>query len=259
MSKRAAEATYTLRFPTVNGRVAMQVQVPRGPMRLRDLVPIAQRVSQHHVDRALVLEKKEGREVSCRRGCVACCRQIVPISAPEAFRLADHVLALGGKRRDRILARIDATESAIQAAGLLEELEALAADTHDDPRSLAARYFDHHIACPFLVDEESCGVYVDRPLVCRHYAVTTPASWCSSPTLHQIRIVPMPQPLSRTLSEATAALTGEPPAMIPLSTAMRWVDAHADVGFLEWPGMEVMGALLRALGIPEAEIAACGS
>jgi Fe-S-cluster containining protein len=257
MSKRAAVATYNLRFSTADGQVTRtQLQVPQGPLRLRDLVPLAQRVAQLDVDAALAREKKERREVSCRRGCAACCRHVVPVSAPEAFRLAEHVIALDEKRRDRVLGRIDAVESAIQAAGLLSELEALADDTHDDRGSIAARYFDHQIACPFL-HEESCGVYAERPLVCRHYLVTTPASWCSSPTLHQIRTVPMRRPLSGALSKAAAALTGEPPEMIPLPIAMRWVDAHAELGFEEWPGAEVIGALLRAMGVSDAEIAAC--
>jgi Fe-S-cluster containining protein len=256
MSSRAAVATYNLRVATVDGPVTTPIQMPRGPARLHDLVPLAQRVAQIHVERALAREKRERREVSCRRGCAACCRQIVPISAPEAFRLAEHVLAFDEERRERFLSRIDAVESAIQAAGLLADLEGLESVDHGHRSSTAARYFDHQIACPFL-HEESCGVYAERPLVCRSYAVTTPAAWCSSPTLHPIRTVPLPPPLSGVLSEAAAALTGEPAEMIPLSIAMRWVDAHPDLGFQEWPAAEAMGALLRAMGIAEADIAAC--
>jgi Fe-S-cluster containining protein len=255
MGKRAAMATYTLRFPTANGPVTTQVEVPRGATRLRDLVPLAQRITQQNVERAVSVEKKEGRAVSCGRGCAACCRQVVPISAPEAFRLADHVIALDAKRRDRILARIDAVETEIQAAGLLQELDEVRAGTHPDRSGFAARYFEQQIACPFL-HEEACAVYADRPLVCRHYVVTTPAAWCSAPALHQIRTVPTPRSWSGALSAATAALTGEAAEMIPLSVAMRWVESHADLALLEWPGVDVMHALLRALGISEADVAA---
>jgi Fe-S-cluster containining protein len=119
---------------------------------------------------------------------------------------------------------------------------------------MAARYFSKKIACPFL-REESCGVHFERPLVCRHYSVTTPAAWCASPDLHQIRTVPLPPLLSPALSGAAATLMGGPPVMIPLSVAMRWVDANVEWGFKEWPGVTLMGALLRELGIPEAMIA----
>lgn len=256
MGKPAAAATYKLRFPTVGGHSTMQVQVPRGPMRLRDLVPLAQRVTSINVEQAVEQEKREGRLVSCKRGCAACCRQLVPISAPEAFRLADHVLSLDDRTRDLFLARIDAAESAVEAAGLMQELEAIAAGgSAGDVKALAARYFEHKIDCPFL-HEEACTVHAERPLVCRDYMVTTPAELCASPARKSVRTVPMPPVLSAPLARAAAALTGEAPVMIPLSIAMRWVDAHADQGFQEWPGAEVMRALLRELGIPDAEIAA---
>lgn len=252
----AATATYNLRIPTASGHSTMQVQVPRGPMRLADLVPLAQRITMLHVDQAIEAERRDGREVSCKRGCAACCRQLVPVSAPEAFRLADHVLALDDRSRDVLLARIDAAESAVEAAGLMAELEAIAAGAAvADVKALAARYFEAWIDCPFL-HEELCTAHAERPLVCRDYVVTSPAELCRSPDRTKIRTVPMPPVLSVPLSRATAALTGDAPVMIPLAVAMRWVDAHADRGFQEWPGPEVMGALLRELGIPDADLAA---
>lgn len=256
MGKTTGTATYSLRIPTIQGSSTMQVQVPRGPMRLGDLVPLAQRITMLHVDQAVEIEQKEGREVSCKRGCAACCRQLVPISAPEAFRLADHVLSLDDRTRDMFLGRIDAAESAIEAAGLVQELEAIASGgAPEDVKALAARYFERWIACPFL-HEESCTVHAERPLVCRDYLVTSPAQLCSDPARKKVRTVPTPPVLSAPLSRAAASLTGGPPVMIPLAVAMRWVDAHADWGFQEWPGAQVMGALLRELGIPEADIAA---
>jgi Fe-S-cluster containining protein len=255
MGKPARAITYNLRFPTVSGHSTMAVQVPRGPMRLRDLVPLAQRITMINVDQVVAAEKLEGREVSCRRGCAACCRQIVPVSAPEAFRLADHVLALDERTREQYLARIDAAESAVEAAGLMSELSAIAeGGAAGDLVSLASRYFEHRIACPFL-HEESCSVHHERPLVCRDYLVTTPPELCSAPGRKLLRTVPTPPILSGPLSRAAAALTGSAPVLIPLSIAMRWVDAHADWGFQEWPGPELMGALLRELGVSDTDLA----
>lgn len=256
MGKAAASATYSLRIPTLKGHSTMQVQVPRGPMRLSDLVPLAQRITAMHADQAIQNERQEGREISCKRGCAACCRQLVPVSAPEAFRLADHVLALDDVTRDLFLARIDAAESAVAAAGLMEELEAIMnGGASGDVKALAARYFERRIDCPFL-HEEACTLHAERPLVCRDYMVTSPADLCASPDRRKVLTVPMPPVLSVPLSRAAAALTGGSPVMIPLPVAMRWVDAHADWGFQEWPGTEVMGALLRELGVPDAELAA---
>jgi hypothetical protein len=64
----------------------------------------------------------------------------------------------------------------------------------------------------------------------------------------------MPPSLSAPLSRAAAALLGGEPVMIPLSIAMRWVDRHADLGFQEWPGRDVLRILLKELGVPEGDL-----
>lgn len=253
MAKAKAVSKYTLRIPAVDGSFAVQVHVPRGPTRLQDIVPLAQSIAKLQGERSIAFERKEGREISCKAGCGACCRQIVPVSAPEAFRLADHILGLEGNLREEFLARADAVESAIEAAGLMRELDGLASgEPMGDARSLASSYFEKKIACPFLADE-SCGVHPERPLVCRDYLVTSPAEYCATPGKNRIRIVPMPPGLSAPLSRVAASLLGREPVMIPLSIAMRWVDRHADWGFQEWPDRDVMRILLKELGVPEPE------
>jgi len=247
MAKAEAASKYTIRIPAVDGSFAMQVHVPRGPTRLRDIVPIAQSITQIQGERSIAFERKEGREISCKAGCGACCRQLVPISAPEAFRLADHILGLEDHLRDEFLARVDAVESAIEAAGLMQELEGLTiGEPVGDARSLASRYFEKNIACPFLVDE-SCSVHPERPLVCRDYLVTSPAEFCATPGKNRIRIVPMPPSLSAPLSRVAASFLSSEPVMIPLSIAMRWVDSHADWGFQGWSDRDVMRILLKEL------------
>ena len=42
---------------------------------------------------------------------------------------------------------------------------------------MSGRYFAAGIPCPFL-EEERCGVYDERPVVCREYAVTSPPELC---------------------------------------------------------------------------------
>lgn len=146
---------YTIRIPAVDGSFAMNLHVPRGPTRLQDIVPIAQNISQIQGERSIAFERKEGREISCKAGCGACCRQLVPISAPEAFRLADHFLGLEDNLRDEFLARVDAVESAIEAAGLTREMEGLTSLSRVAasllgggpvmiPLSIAMRWVDSH-------------------------------------------------------------------------------------------------------------------
>lgn len=254
MTNAKAASKYTIRIPAVDGSFAMRVHFPSGPTRLQDIVPLAQNISKIQGERSIAFQRKDGREISCKAGCGACCRQLVPISAPEAFRLADHILCLEDPLRDDFLARVDAVESAIEAAGMMRELEGLTrGEPMGDAISLASRYFEKNIACPFLVDE-SCGVYPERPLMCRDYLVTSPAEYCATPGKYTIRIVPMPPSLSPPLSRVASSLLGGEPVMIPLSIAMRWVDTHANLGFLEWPDRDVLRTLLKELGVPEADL-----
>jgi hypothetical protein len=43
-----------------------------------------------------------------------------------------------------------------------------------------------------LLEDESCSIYADRPLVCREYLVTSPAANCWEPTSDAIEKVDIP-------------------------------------------------------------------
>ncbi|MCC6539421.1 MAG: YkgJ family cysteine cluster protein, partial [Bryobacterales bacterium] len=51
-------------------------------------------------------------------------------------------------------------------------------------------FFALGIACPFL-ENESCSIHPDRPLICREHLVNTPAEWCAEPDRHPIRALPI--------------------------------------------------------------------
>ena len=244
------EVEYSLKLPTATGHSSLSLRVPREPMRLADLVPLAQRFTNLVVESSVRLEEREGRAISCRAGCGACCRQIVPVSAPEAFRLADHLIGLDDATRDAFLARFDDVERALDAAGMIARLDALSSGAlpAKDRGALAADYFGLTLACPMLIDE-SCAVHAERPLSCRDYNVTTPAAWCASPPLYQIRKVPTAPLLSEPLARVTAKLTGAAKELIPLSLSLRWVDAHAELGMREWPGTTLFEAWLVELDV----------
>jgi Fe-S-cluster containining protein len=244
----------------MTGKTSVEVRVPRGPMRLADLVPLAQRFTDVAVEQSIELSAKEGQPLSCSKGCAACCRQLVPISGPEAFRLADAIIELPEARRDAFLARFDQVESELSARGLLAKLDQLVASGGQghDLGALAAEYFGLGIACPILVEGGQCGVRPDRPLSCRDFNVSSPAENCSNPGLYQIRKIPTPPLLSEPLARVMARLSGGEPEMIPLSVAMRWVDAHAELGMQSWPGTELFAAWLAEMGVPESALTEVG-
>jgi Fe-S-cluster containining protein len=94
------------------------------------------------------------------------------------------------ERQEIILERFAAAREKLADAEMLDPL--LHPDLYGDEqmRSLGREYFKLGISCPFLEDE-SCSIYLDRPITCREYLVTSPAVNCSAPSPQTVQVVPM--------------------------------------------------------------------
>jgi Fe-S-cluster containining protein len=134
---------------------------------------------------AAAREGSAGREISCKVGCGACCRQLVPISVTEAEQLPNLIAGLSEAHRSRVMARFDDAISRLKASSVWDRLRTYWILSRDERVNLAIEYFRLGIACPFLEDE-SCSIHPVRPLKCREYLVTSPASHCSDPTPENI-------------------------------------------------------------------------
>jgi Fe-S-cluster containining protein len=218
------------RDPLVVGRVVLvlggepvtvEMAVPSGPVTFEDVLPILHGLTDFVADRGVEAALAAGRTVSCRAGCGACCRQLVPISQAEARALAALVAAMPDPRRDEIRRRFDAALQALQAGGVIEEIDTARREVTDSTADLGMRYFRQGVACPFLEDE-ACSIYPDRPLSCRQYLVTSPADNCASPTADTIDMVALPARPSRALLLADSEEAGV--SWMPLVYALRYVE-----------------------------------
>src|SRR5881397_738829 len=79
--------------------VALRLTMPTGPAPVRDLLPLFHGLANLVVSIAEENVEKAGEHVSCRAGCGACCRQIVPISESEAHAVKRLVDGLPEPRR----------------------------------------------------------------------------------------------------------------------------------------------------------------
>lgn len=236
---------FDVELPVSDGVIRGRVAVSAGPLGLAALVATAQQLTDAVVDHAVRLEVLNNRQVSCQRGCAACCRLMVPVSPPEALRLMDLIERFEPSRRDRVLERFEQAERTLERRGLVAEL--LDPQWSDDAVLPVAReYFALQLACPFLEDE-LCGIHPQRPAACRDYNVTSPAEWCKQPHDHEIAKVPTPIPLCVPLSRTAARLTGDRPQLIPLTLAVRWVRNHADLRRRTWPGVELFERFLAEM------------
>ena len=117
--------------------------------------------------------------------------------------------ALPADRRKALSARFAAAEAAIDRAGLKER-----GDRSD--RELTVAYFAQGIPCPFLEDE-SCSIHPERPLVCREYLVTSPAELCAGAAQEGVTPVAVPK-----VSMAARGLQDESDDWFPLALLMAW-------------------------------------
>lgn len=244
-SPRREVVSMRVTLHSADGPIRGQVEVDTGPTRLAELVPTALELTDILVARAARRESKAGHPISCRAGCGACCRQMVCLSAPECFYLADFIDSLPEQKRSFLRQRFDEIESRLQAEGMLAPL---LDDDYDDDRALAMaqKYFFMGMPCPFLVDE-SCSIHPHRPVVCREYNVTSPPDLCVDPIHNAIVRVKMPQPLSTPLAQLTAALTNTKVRLIPLTLAPRWAEEHSALRSKTWPGLEIFKRFLEFL------------
>jgi len=207
-----AHSTATLRLSVGDLRIAHPITVPSGPVPAADVVPALQGLVN-----AVVAAAEAGKAISCRKGCGACCRQLVPISRTEGERLLSTVAALPAERRAVLEGRFAAAEAVLAAADLKER-------KGRPDRELSTAYFALGIPCPFL-EEESCSIHPDRPLICREYLVTSPPELCAGPEQEGVTPVPVPK-----VSLAARGLQDEREEWFPLALLMDWAKRRPRAG-----------------------------
>ena len=214
------------REPLVAGRVTvvideepveLELVVQAGPVAMDEVLPIFQGLADLFVARCVAKAEAEGRAITCRAGCGACCRQLVPISEPEARDLARVVKAMPEPRRSQVRARFEAALAGLEPTGVIARAMHPA---EGEARQLGLDYFAQHVACPFLEDE-SCSIHPDRPLACREYLVTSPAKHCEAPASASIDKVRLGGDPSVALLKAGRADTEN--GWLPLVLALRFV------------------------------------
>lgn len=214
--------------------VELELVAPAGPVEVEAVLPILQGLSSLFATRAEAKAAGEGRTVSCRAGCGACCRQLVPVAPSEARALARLVEAMPAERRAVVRTRFTA---ALERLGpLLDRL----GDAAESDRRVGLDYFRQGVACPFL-EAESCSIHADRPLSCREYLVTSPAGNCQAPGEAVIDRLPLE-------GDPSVALLGvsEEGGWLPLVQALEF-DAAVPAPAPSRTGAEILGEVLGRL------------
>jgi Fe-S-cluster containining protein len=235
--------TVVLNVP--GARMEMEITVPSGPTRPRRMLPVFQSLTEALVGVGIQNAEAEGRAISCRKGCGACCCQIVPLSEIEAHQIGEVLANLPEPRRAEVLARFEAAYEHFRAAGLLEKLESPERFSLGELQQFGLDYFRQGVSCPFL-EEGSCSIYQDRPLACREYLVTSPAENCSQPTAQTVKTVEMPGKVSIALCRLTQDSTQRFIPWVPLILVPKWLASHTEEAAPR-PGPEILQEIFARL------------
>lgn len=175
-----------------------EVTVPADPVKITRMLPIFQQMTNTMVGLGIKAAESDGRSISCKAGCGACCRQPVPITEAEIFHLAELVEQMEEPRRSDVKKRFADAVDHFTQMGWFENVSKCAEmvsnghteEGHKRLIELVDQYFVENINCPFLVDD-ACSVHRSRPLACREYLVTSPAEYCDHPDPVNIEMVEM--------------------------------------------------------------------
>ena len=108
---------------TIRGRrLALKFSVPDRSLQPNDLLPFYRSMSEGLMSLAVHEAKGQGHQVTCKAGCGACCRQLVPISPIEARHLMKVIESMPEPRRSEIRQRFADAREKLQAAGLMPRL-----------------------------------------------------------------------------------------------------------------------------------------
>ena len=232
---------------TPAGQLTLPLEVPTGFVPVTAIVPLMRRLGEQ----AQALEERKsiaaGHPISCRMGCAACCRMLVPVSAPEAFALKDMIQALPDARRAETMKKLVDARVRLERTGLLTRLTDIAETTKpltdEEMEPVNREYYALRMPCPFL-DNETCSIYEDRPAACRELLVTTPAELCQDMIKNQVRALPVPVRISTALGALWSELAGGPARLIPLPIALDWAERHRTERNLVWKGTQLLDKAL---------------
>jgi len=222
--------------------VKMELTVPATRVKPNRMLPIFQQMTNAFVDVSAKAFEVEGKTISCKAGCGACCSQPVPIAEIEVYHIAEVVEQLPEPRRTAVKQRFADAVGHFTELDWFNRMKATAARAATEPReqvveaiqNVALEYFNENISCPFL-EEGSCSIHPVRPVACREYLVPSPAENCSNPTAGTVNKIDLFVKASDTVRTVGRTETFRKMGFIPLIKALALAEEYPE-SFVEKKG-----------------------
>lgn len=242
-----ATERFEIAINTPAGRLTTAVDVPASFVPVTAIVPMLRRLGEEAQALEEARASEEGRRRSCRKGCAACCRLLVPLSPPEAYALMEFIRSLPARQQERISTRMAQAKSVLLSHGLWHRLLELGESSQppddDALEPINQDYYALRMPCPFLEDD-MCSIYEERPAACRELLVTSPAESCDDMSRNEVDPMPVPVRIGPVLGMVWSELTETPPRLIPLPIVSDWVERHQRENEKMWQGSRLLDSAL---------------
>jgi len=219
------------------------------PLKLSDLVPMARALCTKVVNAAAEISTDRGRRITCSKGCTYGWRYLAPLSPAEAFRIRDEILVMPVNRRRHylrsmmiraryILNHRQRLQEPEEASGLTSQQNSL--------RNISEWYSSLKLECPFLSDQQ-CSIHPLRPLACREYLVSSPASLChfTSPAMPQV--IQLPISVAEVLMMTSCRLEGREQEAVMLPFTILWAEENSIRSEQTWQGKVLVETFIESL------------
>jgi len=240
--------TFSLKLDILGKPACFYINVAPGQARLSDMAPLARALSTKLALVMLERLRESGKYVPCCKGCSACCSYLIPLSVPEAFRLAQELSAMPPEEGKTLL------QSSLHAAKTI--LEQIPRDLNKDDlaptdggirsNQLGTWYAGLKLRCPFLSDN-LCVTYDQRPIACREHVVVGSAVSCNIEGTDDSDVMKMPVSVLECLGRLAAKLEQSDVEAIMLPLALPWAQENTERSNRTWSAVTMVGQFIEIL------------
>jgi len=245
MKNSSEFTTATIQMSVKGVPTEMKLEIPKNTVKPQRMLPVFQQMTNKFVQISID-ETDDDKKISCKAGCGACCKQLVPIAKIEAHRLAKLIRGLPALQKTKIVKRFKKGFEHLTKSGWFKRYEKVSELSSEEKNKLGMDYFYEGIPCPFL-EKGACSIHPDRPLVCREYLVTSPADNCAAPTAGSIDMVAQPLKMSSSIYRLSEEISSDDePGYLPLISVLEWTTKNPDI-FPTKSGETWMGIAMRKM------------
>jgi len=203
---------FDLKLDVYDNKLDFQIAASAKCVKLSAIVPTARTIASQVACAVLKNFRNQNHDVPCCQRCAPLCHELVKLSVPEVFCLAEEITKMPDYQKNIVLkSHIEGPEK-----------------TLNQTKEISANL---NLPCPFLVDD-TCTIYSKRPIACRQKIAIAPFS---KDVQGRPETIAPPIDINTALVRLDAQLEQIKPKTVNLQWALLWSNENAERSARVWP------------------------